>query len=206
MEYHTQLSFRYWPVFVGAFQLKLEKCDWEEGKLLEILFVLALRQPPFAQSSWSQCFLNSRFKSLFKIATKWTFYVMFSFTLDIMSQLYLMFENILFQTFESFQNIVLLFYTAVWEVRKILGCSFFKAVTALKGLFAWCWLVIWSTRKKSGGCLSWEAPTYYQSTAGGKVEEEGQGEIHSATLDKYSWMNLRNTACDQLVLFPPTTI
>ena len=31
--------------------------------------------------------------------------------------------------------------------------------TTQKGLFAWCWLAIWSTRKKSGGCLSWEAPT-----------------------------------------------
>ena len=32
---------------------------------------------------------------------------------------------------------------------------------------------------------------------------EGGGEIHSPTLDKYSWLNLKNTACDQLVLLPP---
>ena len=100
---------------------------WLRGrKAFGNIVCLSSAATPFAQSSWSQCFLNSRFKSQFKIATKWTFYVMFSFTLDIMSQLYLMFENILFQTFESFQNILILFYTAVWEVRKILGWSFFK--------------------------------------------------------------------------------
>ena len=55
--------------------------------------------------------------------------------------------------------------------------------TLLKGLFAWCWLVIWSTRKKSGGCLSWEAPTHYQSTARGKVEEKYTHPLWTNTVD-----------------------